>query len=80
MMTLTHQTRIAVNVLVEDDTGSVAALIMALTLLVNLLVGVGRFVNGVILWLGDFAEAARFTSTVFTIGFKSLAFGMGVSV
>lgn len=75
MITLASTTRIAVHVLVDDDTGNIAALILALTALVNLLVKVGQFVSEAALLVSDVAEAARFTSTVFTIGVKSLAFG-----
>ena len=78
MMTLAHTTRIAVQIVVDDDTGSAAALIVALTTLVTLLVKFGSLLQGAALLVGDFVEAARFTNTVFTIGFKSLAFGMGV--
>jgi hypothetical protein len=72
---LMHSTRIAVHVLVDDDSGSVAALIMALVALVNLLVRLGGLIAGATQWVSDFTEAARFTSAVFTIAFKSLAFG-----
>lgn len=75
-----HSTRIAVQIVVDDTTGHVAALVMALTALVNLLVSLGGLVAEAAQWVSDFVEAARFTSTVFTIGFKSLAFGMGVRV
>lgn len=75
MITLANSTRVAVHILVEDDTGNVTALIMALTALVNILVKMGQWINGAMLLVIDFAEAARFTSTIFTIGFKSLAFG-----
>jgi hypothetical protein len=78
MITLTHTTRIAVQIVVDDDTGNVAALIMALTAFVSLLVKLGSLVNETALLIGDFVEAFRFTNAVFTIGFKSLAFGMGV--
>lgn len=75
MITLSSTTRIAVHVLVDDDTGSAAALIMAVAVLVNLLVKLGGLITEAAQWVSDITEAARFTSTVFTIGFKSLAFG-----
>jgi hypothetical protein len=81
MMTLAHSTRIAVQIVVDDDTGNVAALIMALTVLVNMLVKLGQFINELALWVSDFAEAVRFTYTVFTIGLKSFTYGFtGVSL
>lgn len=79
MMTLTH-TRIMVHVSIEDDTGQTAALITALTSLISWLVSVGYFVTQAVLWANDLMEATRFTSAVFAIGFKSLAFGMGVKL
>jgi hypothetical protein len=75
-MILTHQTRIAVKVVINDDTGNVAALIMALTALIGLLVRLGQFINELALWVNDFNEAARFTHTVVIIGFKALAWGI----
>lgn len=80
MMTLSHSTRIAVQMAVEDDTGNVVALIAALTALVSLLVKLGSLLTEAALLVGDLIEAARFTNLVFTIGLKSLAFGMGVKV
>lgn len=80
MITLASTTRIAVHVLVDDGTGNAAALIMAIAAAVNLLVMVGSLITEAAQWVNDFTEAARFTSTVFTIGLKALAFGMGVSV
>lgn len=81
MMTLTHTTRIAVQVIVEDDPNNLAALVMAITFLVNLVVRLGWFVNQAALLVSDFTEAARFVTTVFTIGLKSLAWGfVGVRV
>ena len=78
MMILAHSTRIAVQIVIDDDTGSAAALMMALTALVSLLVKLGSLIQEAALLVGDFVEAARFTNTVFAIGLKSLAFGMGV--
>lgn len=81
MMTLANSTRIVVQIVVDDDTGNVAALIMALTALVSLVVKFGSLIQEAAFIVGDFVEAARFTNTVFTIGFKALAWGiMGVRV
>jgi hypothetical protein len=78
MITLSHNTRIAVQIAVDDDSGSVAALIMALTALVTLLVKLGSLITWAALLVGDFVEAAQFTNALFAIGFKSLAYGLGV--
>jgi hypothetical protein len=80
MITLSHNTRIAVQIAVDDDSGSVAALIMALTVLVSLLVKLGSLISEAVLLVNDLIEAARFTNALFAIGFKSLAFGMGVKL
>lgn len=69
MMILAHSTRIAVQIVVDDDIGNVAALVMALTALVTLLVKLGSLVNNAALLISDFVEAARFTVAVFTIAF-----------
>lgn len=79
-MILAHSTRIAVQIVVDDDTGSAAALIMALTALVTLLVKFGSLINEAASLVGDFVEAFRFTNTMFAIGLKSLAWGMGVKL
>lgn len=73
---LAHSTRIAVQIVIDDDTGNVAALIMALTVLVGMMVSLGRVVNGCAMWLGDLAAALEFVGKVYVIGFKSLAFGL----
>lgn len=76
MMILAHSTRIAVQIVVDDDTGSAAALIMALTALVSLVVKLGSLLNEAALFIGDFVEAFRFTNAVFEIAFRSLAWGI----
>lgn len=89
MITLSSSTRIVVQVAIEDDSGQVAAFLGGLTLLgqagalallLGCLLGLVRFLAGLAGWVSDFLEAARFTLTVFTIGFRSLAFGVGVKV
>lgn len=78
---LMHSTRIAVQVAIEDDTGQVAALAMALTALVNLLLGLGGIVQELVFLARDIKQAIDYTNTLFTIAFKSLAWGfVGVSV
>lgn len=73
--TLMHSTRIAVQIAIEDDTGNVAALIMALTALVNLLLGLGGFIQEIVFLACDIKDAIDYTSTLFTIVFKSVAWG-----
>ncbi|MCL4300559.1 MAG: hypothetical protein KJ077_32785 [Anaerolineae bacterium] len=75
-----HSTRIAVQIVVDDDTDSIAALILAITALINLLLQLGHFVSKVVVLITDFVEAAQFTAAVFTIGFRSLAWGVGMKV
>ena len=77
---LMHSTRIAVHVLVDDDTGSAAALMMAIAALIELLVKLGGFITEATQWVSDFIEAAHVTNTIFMIAFRSLAFGLGVRV
>lgn len=80
MNALTHTTRIAVQIVIQDDTGRVAALLLALTALIGLLVRFGNFVSSVALVISDAIEAVTFTAKVFSIGLKALAYGLGVSV
>lgn len=76
MITLSS-TRIVVQVAIEDDTGQIAAFLGALALLLGLLAWPGRLGAGLLAFALDLVEAARFTLTVFAIGFKSLAYGFG---
>lgn len=78
--TVMHTTRIAVQIVVDDDTGNVTALILAITALINLCLQLGRFISIIVLLISDFVEAIQFTVSVFTIGFRSLAWGVGVRV
>lgn len=78
MMTLAHSTRIAFQVIIDDDTGTIASFLAALTMLIGLLLAAGQLVSSVALFVSDFIEAGRFTSTVFIIAFKALAFGIGI--
>lgn len=80
MNALAHTTRIAVTVVIQDDTGRVAGLLVALAALVGLLVRFGKVVTDLILLVCDVIEAVTFTAKVFTIGFKAMAWGLGVSV
>lgn len=73
--TLTHTTRIAVQVAIEDDTGGLTGLTMVITTLVGLLLGLGRFINRINFFVSDFVAGLDFVSKVYVIGFKALAFG-----
>lgn len=80
MITLAHNTRIAVTIAIDDDTGRVASLLVALAALAGLLVRFGEFVVYAAGVVSDAIEAVTFAATVFTIGLKALAFGLGVSL
>lgn len=71
-------TRIAVQVIVEDDTGDVATLIMTLSVLIAVMARAGRVISDIVQFAGDVADSVYFTATVFEIGFVSLAWGLGV--
>ncbi|GIK39534.1 MAG: hypothetical protein BroJett011_33670 [Chloroflexota bacterium] len=77
-MILSHSTRIAVRVIIDDDTGQFVAFLLALTTLITMLIKLAQFVSEVVLLVNDFVEATHFTSTVFIIGFKSVAYGVGM--
>lgn len=80
MNALTCSTRIAVTVVIQDDTGRVAALLVALAALAGLLVRFGLFVSGVAGVISDAVYAVTFTAQVFIIGFKAFAYGLGVTL
>jgi hypothetical protein len=79
--TLTHQTKIAVQIVVDDDTDTVADFLTVLTLLIGMLVSFGQFVVSAVLLISDLAEAVSFTFTMWGIAFRALAYGFtGVSL
>lgn len=80
MNALAHSTRIAVTVVIQDDTGRVATLLVAVAALVGLLTRFGLFVSGVAGVISDAFEAVAFAATVFSIGLKAFAFGLGVTL
>lgn len=80
MTALAHSTRIAVTVVIQDDTGRVASFLVALAALVGLLVQLGHFVAYVAGVVADVIDAVTFASRIWVIGFKSLAFGLGVNL
>lgn len=80
-LTLQSSTRIAVQVIVEDETGRVVAFLAALTTLIGMLVGVGHFVAYVVGLVQDIHEAITFVNRVYIIIFKALAYGfLGVNL
>lgn len=77
--TLANTTRIAI--LIDDDTGNVAELVAAITVLVAILISFSRFIYEVALLVSDVIEASRFTVVVFDIILRSLAWGfLGVKL
>lgn len=81
-LTLHHQTRLAVNILIEDDTGVLACSILLITHLFTLFRQASQAVAAIrrecSLLLTDFKAALHFTAKVFAIGFNSLAYGLGI--
>jgi len=74
--TLMHQTKIAVQIVVEDDTGTVTDFLTVLTLMIGMLVSFGQFVVSAALLISDFTEAVSFTLKVWGIGLRALAYGL----
>lgn len=68
------------TVVIQDDTGRVAAFFAALAVLVTMLVSFGQFIAYVAGIISDAVYAVTFTAQVFIIGFKAFAYGLGVSV
>ncbi len=83
-LTLSHQTRLAVNIVIEDDTGTLAFCLFFATGLFALCSKISRFVLSVghelSMLAGDLRQAIEFTDKVFSIVFVSLTFGLGVTI
>ncbi len=83
-LTLQHQTRLAVNVVIEDDTGMLAFSIVLATSLFTLFCQASRFVAAASYELStlvsDLKAALDFTAKVLVIGFNALAYGLGVAL
>lgn len=83
-LTLRHQTKIAVNVIIEDDTGVLVCSILLITRLFAYLWRVSQVVIAIkrelFLLVNDFKAALNFTIKVFAIGFNSLVYGLGVTL
>lgn len=84
MLMLNHQTRLAVSVIIEDDTRVLAYSILFVTSLFTYLRKVSQFVRAIkrggSLLVIDVKAAFDFTAKVFVIGFNSLAYGLGVTL
>lgn len=83
-LTFQHQTRLAVQIVIEDDTGMliysflfITGLFTHLKKTYQLVITAKRELLG---WVIDLKSALDFTSKVFAIGFNSLAYGLGVSL
>jgi hypothetical protein len=83
-LTLAQQTRIAVNILIEDDTGAllysllvVTSLFKLLWRIVQALVNIKHEFEG---FVTDIQTALQFAGKVLIISGKSLAFGVGLSL
>lgn len=75
-LTLTHQaTRIAFQIIIDDDSGGLALSIVFLTGLFSKIAWLATTTNFLI---QDVTEAATFTGKVFSICAISLAWGVGV--
>lgn len=82
-LTLYHQTRLAVRIVIEDDTGVLAFSILVTTQLFALPWKLGRWLSAadreLALLASDFRAALDFTAKVLAIAFISLAYGLGVT-
>ncbi len=83
-LTLCHQTRLAVKVVIEDDTGMLAFSIVLATRLFTLFWQASRFAAAasyeVSALVSDLKAALDFTAKVLVIGFNALAYGLGVTL
>ena len=83
-LTLNHQTRIAIQVVIEDDTGVLIFSILVVTRLLALLYRISRFVVSVLneglLLANDVRAALSFTNKVLAISLNALAYGLGVTL
>jgi hypothetical protein len=83
-VTFPHQTRLAVSVIIEDDTGTLAFSILLITALFRFFGRTGRCISGVYregaALVRDIKVALSFTGKVLAIGFDALAYGLGVQL
>ena len=83
-LTLQQQTRIAVNILIEDNTGTLIYTVLVVTQLIAVIGSISRWLFTVGHKLSmvkrDIKVSLQFTGTVFFIGLKALAFGLDISI
>jgi hypothetical protein len=83
-LTLHRQTRLVVNVIIEDDTGALTFSLLVVTRLFTLLWKVSRFVAAVryetSMLAREMKAALVFTAKVLLIAFSALLFGLGVKL
>ncbi len=83
-LTLQQQTRIAVKIIIEDETGVLAFSILWVTGLFSLLWRINQrvsaFSNELSSLANDLVTALDFTGKVLTISFTALAFGLGLKL
>jgi hypothetical protein len=83
-LTLNHQTRIAVQIIIEDDTGLLTFSTAVVTSLFTLFWQVSQTVSAIrsewSAWVSDIKAALDFTGKVLSIGFNALAYGLGVKL
>lgn len=79
---LMHQTTLVVNILVEDETGTLTAFIFLTTKLLFLLWQISQLITTVMqelsMLLAEAKAALAFTSIVLTICLSALAYGLGI--
>lgn len=78
MMTLRHQTRIAVLIAVDNGPDNLQRLIDAITILIQMLISFGQFVAEAALLVDDIVEAVIFTAKVWSIWVSAFGYGLGV--
>ena len=83
-LALNHQTRIAIQIIIEDDTGllvfSTALVTSLFTLFWQASQGVSSVKAECSAWVSDIKAALDFTAKVLSIGFNALTYGLGVKL
>ena len=83
-LALYQQTRLAVTIVIEDDTGLLAFSIVAATRLFTLFWQASQWVSAISdelsAWVSDVPAALDFTGKVLNIGFNALTYGLGVNL
>lgn len=82
-LTLYQQTRLAVTIVIEDDTGTLAFSLLLVTGILSFFSwcnrGVATIIREFINLASDVKEAVAFTAKVLTITVVSLGYGLGLS-